>query len=125
MQVKWMYKLSYVNIYIIFCFNREEGALNNDSPRYGEMFKKMIRQCALGVFCIPTMVLTEQLSKTKNSDNIQQNFVTRCYHELQITSKSPEASVILMSVCNETEARGPGVQHSGPIPSTTKTRIKR
>lgn len=94
----------------------------------------MIRQCALGVFCIPTMVLTEQLSKTKNSDNIQQNFVTRCYHELQITSKSPEASVILMSICNETEARGPSVQHrgrtlaycdSGPVPSTTKTRIKR
>ena len=40
MQVKWMYKLSCVNIYIIFCFNRGEGALNNDSPRYGEMFKK-------------------------------------------------------------------------------------
>lgn len=88
----------------------------------------------MGVFCIPTMVLTEQLSKTKNSDNIQQNFVTRCYHKLQITSKSPEASVILMSVCDDTETRVPGVQHrgrtlaycdSGPIPSTRKARIKK
>lgn len=40
MQVKWIYRLSYVNIYIICCWGGHFKITNNDLPWYGEIFKK-------------------------------------------------------------------------------------